>query len=134
MVHDKFNPPVVAGVSCPLDEDMAKQEFKAECDINVIMSKALRQGVFPEGTKVGRYGDFSEIGDYQEALATVANANQQFAGLPAKVRDRFHNNPAEFLDWVQNKANLDEANDLGLLSDEAVKRIIAARETPKPPA
>lgn len=115
-VHDRFNPPAVDGLSCD-DESRTKQEFKDECDINRIMARALRSGQFPPAVSVGRYGDFSEVGDYQEALARVEYAREQFAGLPAKTREKFGNDPARFLEAVP-KMSREEALELGLLKDE----------------
>lgn len=102
-------------------KSMTKKEFQAECDINNIMAKYLSSGVFPENVKVAKYGDFSEAGDFRESLHIVSNAREQFAGLPSKVRDRFQNDPAAFLEFVQRKENFEEARSLGLLSDEAIK-------------
>lgn len=131
-VHDRFNPPRVSGLYAGLSRkdvdklDKTKQEFKQECDINYLMDRMVNYGEMPRTLPVGRYGDFSEVGDYMEALQRVEDARVQFSELPAKVRDRFQNDPAKFLDWIHTKGNLEEANELGLLSDEATKRIIAA--------
>lgn len=103
-------------------QSMTKQEHKAECDINNIMARYLNTGVFPDTVKVGRYGDFSEAPEFRDALHLIREAKEQFAGLPSKVRQRFRNNPEEFLEFVRDPKNLDEAKDLGLLSDEAVAR------------
>ncbi|AXH77992.1 MAG: internal scaffolding protein [Microviridae sp.] len=95
-----------------------KQEFKDECDINMIMRRYQRSGIFPVGVGVGTYGDFSEVGDYLQAQETVSRAKAQFAGLPSTVRDRFRNDPRVFLDFVQNPGNRDECRRLGLLKEE----------------
>lgn len=126
VVHDRFNPPVVEGLVC--GEGKTHQEFKDECDINFIMSRALRSGVFPPAVNVGRYGDFSEVGDYQEALETISRAKKQFAGLSSVVRERFDNDPGKFLAWLgSDKFNLDDAHEFGILSEEAQKRVADAK-------
>lgn len=107
------------GVDFKGTKSYAKQEFKDECDINRIMARYTRSGVFPPAVSVGRYGDFSDVDDFHSAQNLLIKAREQFAGLPAKVRDRFKNNPAEFLEFVHNKDNYKEALELGLLSDEA---------------
>jgi len=108
---------------------MTKQSFKQECDINHIMAKYLATGMIPAGTSVGRYGDFSAATDYLDAQLTIKNARDQFASLPAKVRERFNNDPFQMLEWIGDKDNLDEANELGLLSEEASSRIATSKAT-----
>lgn len=104
-------------------ESRTKQSFAAECDINTIMRRYVSTGVVPGNARVGRYGDFSNVGDYLEAQSVILEANQQFKALPANVRERFKNNPALMLEFVADKANVEEARKLGLLKEE----------TPAPP-
>lgn len=110
-----------------------KQEFKNECDINRIMAKYLRTGVPPPGVGIGRYGDFSSVGDFREAQECLVRAQGQFAALPAKVREKFRNDPGEFLKFVHDEKNYDEALSLGLLKDEAVARKAAAEAAKNKP-
>lgn len=96
-----------------------KQSFKDECDINKIM-KRFKKTVGTDylnrfqGYLDGRYGDFSEVADYRSALHQVRQAEEVFMALPAKVRGRFSNDPAQFLDFVQNPNNAEELVSLGL--------------------
>lgn len=112
-----------------------KQSFKDECDINHIMRNYRDRGLLPQGTtKTARYGDFSTVDDYLQAQNLILRAQRQFSELPSEVRDRFQNDPTRFLTFVTDTANLDEAHDLGLLSEEASKRIQAAKAARnKPP-
>lgn len=103
-------------------KSIAVQSEKDNCDINRIMAKYMKTGTFPSNVGVGVYGDFSEAGDYQAAQDILLKAQEQFSGLPSKVRDRFKNDPRLFLDFVHNADNFDEAVSLGLLSDEAIAR------------
>lgn len=103
------------------------QSFKAECDINRIMARYIRTGVAPAAVSMGRYGDFSEVGSFHEAQDAVIRAQKQFAALSSKVRDRFKNDPANMLAFVADPKNLDEAASLGLLTEEAAKRIADAK-------
>lgn len=98
-------------------KDLARQEFKDESDINVIMSQYVVRGIVPVSVGVGTYGDFSEVGDYLEARELIRRAQAQFDSLDAKVRKRFGDNPAEFLSFIMDKSNLDEARKLGLLKE-----------------
>lgn len=88
--------------------------FKDECDINRIMARHRKTGLVRQRTERPQYGDFSNVGDYQEAMNTVLNAENMFAELGSDVRQRFHNNPQEFLDFCDNPDNQDEAVELGI--------------------
>lgn len=96
-----------------------KQSFKAECDINTIISRFLRTGVLDFAQKnQPRYGDCTGV-DYQAALNTVAAAKSLFQELPAALRSRFENEPAKFLEFVQDERNYEEARALGLMKPVA---------------
>lgn len=118
--HTAFSPPASndTGIDCSRDEVRTKQEFKDECDINVIMARYMQSGVLPPGVGVAQYGDFSTVEDFQSSMELIKRAEEQFAAQPSKVRDRFNNNAAEFLEFVMDVANKEEAQKLGLLKDE----------------
>lgn len=95
---------------------MTKQAFKAECDINNILVKYQKTGVFDHVKKYeGQYFDSTET-DYQEALNTVINANDMFDELPSKAREYFHNDPARFLAFFDsyNEDAVNKLRELGL--------------------
>lgn len=95
---------------------MAQQQYKDECDINNIMNKYNTTGQFTHLTsKTGHFADFTQITDYREMLETVQYANDAFASLPADVRARFGNDPAQLLNFVQDEKNYDEGVKLGLV-------------------
>lgn len=97
-----------------------KQSFKAECDINTILQRFLRTGVMDFANQnQARYGDCTGI-EYQKAMCTVAAAKSLFNELPAHLRNRFENEPAQFLDFVQDEKNREEAAAMGLLKPEAL--------------
>lgn len=98
---------------------MTKQAFKDECDINKIVAKYHKTNQITHLNRVqGSYGDFSQVSDYQSALNAVMAAQDAFMGLSSKIRARFGNNPAEFLNFVSDDKNYEEALKLGLLDDE----------------
>lgn len=108
-----------AGLDCSKDRPLTQQQYRDECDINIIMKQYTQDGLLPPGTQAtALYGDFSDVNDFLDAQLIVKEAQEQFAMLSARVRDRFHNDPVEFLDFVHNKDNLPEAKDLGLLQAE----------------
>lgn len=95
--------------------DMAKQEFKDECDINLIVPKAASTGIINHLSKTPpTYGDFTGSLDYQEALNHIIAADDSFQELPANVRDRMNNDPGKLLDFLADEENNEEAYKLGL--------------------
>jgi len=100
---------------------VTQQSFKDECDINLIIDRARNGAAISHlNARVAQYGDFSSIPDYRSALDQVNRANGMFMELDAKVRERFANDPAKFLDFVQNPANSDELVRLGLATRKPV--------------
>lgn len=95
-----------------------KQSFKSECDINQIMARYIKTGTLDFAQKhAPQYGDVRGI-DFERGLTIVRQAQSMFAELPARVRARFGNDPAEFLHFVQDPETLDEQRELGLLRPE----------------
>lgn len=115
------------GLRCE-DVSLAKQSFKEECDINVIVERFGIGYEMPQGVKAPVYGDFSEVGDFRGALDSVRAAQESFMTLPADVRARFGNDPAGFVDFCSKDENYDEVEKLGLLHSEAAVRRRAERE------
>ncbi len=106
------NPP---GLDFSGSPSMAKQSFKAECDINTIVRRFKETGsVSHLASREGTYGDFGEVGDYHASMLTVRRAQESFEALPAAVRDRFRNDPGEFLEFVQDPENAPEMVEMGL--------------------
>jgi phage internal scaffolding protein len=102
-----------------------KQEFATQCDINNILKKYTRNGVNPFIiTADAKFGDFSDIPSYQEALDLVNNAADQFMTLPALLRRRFNNDPAELLNFLGDNSNREEAIKLGLIPQPPVQPIV----------
>lgn len=102
---------------------MTQGQFKDECDIKRIVGRYQRTGVLPQFKPGGRYGDFSEVGDYMEALGRVELARAAFASLSSDVRKRFRNDPGELVAFLQDPANRDEAVKLGLVEEKKVESV-----------
>lgn len=96
---------------------LTRQSSKDECDINRIMLKFEKTGVLEHrNTFEGSYGDYTNTPqDYHEAVNQVMAADDMFQSLPAKVRKRFGNDPAEFVEFVADPDNRDQMQALGLL-------------------
>lgn len=114
------------GLHCK-DETLTEQEWIEEADINYIADRFMRTGEAPQVLNLPTSGDFEGIFDFQTAMNTLAQAREEFASLPAKVRTRFENNPAKLLDFVGDPHNYDEAVKLGFISQQAQENRDASR-------
>lgn len=120
----------ITGLDCSVDKGRTKQSFTEESDINNIVKRYERTGALPDLIAENpRYGDFSDLPTYQDSLHIVSFAQEQFAALDAPIRSRFANDPAQFLDFASNPANLDEMVKLGL----ATKKVVDPTPSPAAP-
>lgn len=103
-------------VTISFDEpSLTKQSFLDQSDINVIMRQFDKNGLLLHTSQhQGRYGDFVTSQDFHDNMNTVLAARAAFDSLPAKIRKNFDNDPALFLDFVQNPANAAEIKAMGL--------------------
>lgn len=102
---------------------MTKQEFKDECDINNIVRQFSQTGMVSHisaKAAQGMYADLPDGVDFQESLAIVEHGRLAFESLPSKIRERFDNDPALFLAFTSNEANLPELRELGLALPEPI--------------
>jgi phage internal scaffolding protein len=98
-----------------LTPSMTKQQFKDECDINVIMAQYQQTGIIDFLNKhEPQYIDCTGF-DFDQAQYTVAQAQSLFNDLPSSIRARFENQPSAFLNFVQDENNRGEAEKLGLV-------------------
>jgi phage internal scaffolding protein len=118
-----------SGLACE-EPSLAQQHFKDECDINNILRQFNITGLLPESPLSPRYGDFTGIGDYHTALNRVIAAQDEFEALPAEIRARFGNDPAQLIEFLENSENRPEAEELGLVEKAAAEVVEAAKNTP----
>jgi phage internal scaffolding protein len=114
------------GLLCP-EPSLAQQNFKDESDINYIVRQFGLTGELPGKPLSPQYGDFTGVLDYHTAVNAVLAAQDDFMELPAQLRSRFNNDPAELIDFLGNEENREEATKLGLV---AAKPISEPSETP----
>lgn len=127
------------GVEFDPDENLAQQQFRDECDINVIVKRFGLTGEMPEAFGIPLSGDFSAATDFQTSMQLVRQAEEAFLTLPAELRAEFGNDPQELLSFLENPENRDKAIELGLVARpvertrDAVQAIDELREvlTPK---
>jgi len=118
-----------------------EQHFREECNINTILAKYQKTGAITHFAKHSpNYGDFPAI-DYREAIELVREAQSSFNELPSHVRREFDNDPASFLNFVQNPANRSRMDELGLtnsrpagVSEKAFKQALNDAESVAEPS
>lgn len=87
-------------------------------DVNIhsIVERGMNS-IKPNTTKPIYGLDCSSLPDYQQSLQIIADAKNQFEMMPPELREKFHNNPEEFLAFVDDKEkNFDEGVNLGIFS------------------
>lgn len=116
-------------VKSPAGHTPAQQQFKNDCDINIIMDRFEKNNALDHVSKHQPEYGFTNPQTYHESLNIITQADSMFNDLPAKLRDEFANNPQAFLQFVQDPKNADRAKELGIaLSDEAAAAASKAAE------
>ena len=114
-----------------------KQAFKDECNINNIVGQFMRTGQTAHvNSTPPQYGFHTGL-DFRESLELITDAQSQFDSLPAKIRARFANDPAQYLDFATDSANLPEMREMGLAlpksGDPEMDASQAVSEAPETP-
>lgn len=97
---------------------LAQQQFADEVNINTIVRNFGLTGELPKDVALPQSGDFTDATDYHTAMNLVRQAEESFALMPADIRARFANDPGNFLAFVHDDANRDEARKMGILAPE----------------
>ncbi len=98
----------------PVGKTRAKQAFAKECDINNILARFQKTGVFDHmAARPPEYG-VVEGSDLHTLMNVVAEANSAFEELPDSLRDRF-GSAHELVSFCGDESNRDEAIALGLV-------------------
>jgi len=110
--------PVTGEITNP--ESMTKQSFLEECDLNNILRQfkphELRD-IMARNVAIGVFENLPDRIDYQDALNLVLDGSKAFATLDSGTRARFENDPAQFMEFMADPKNQDEAIKLGLAKD-----------------
>lgn len=116
----------------PVGKSRTKQAFKDEVDINEILRKH-EKGLLTDhlNEHQGQYGDFIIAGDFHSHMNLIKEAENAFMTIPAEIRAKFNNDPAEFLAFAQDPEKLDEMRKMGLAPPDRPK---TPREPPMAPA
>jgi len=107
-------------------KSIVDQSARDRCNLNILLKSYNKSPipVVPVGQEIMNLISSSE-NSYSDMLITVQNAMDSFLQLPSAVRARFRHNPQQLLNFIADKANYDEAVQLGL---------ITPKEQPAPPA
>lgn len=101
------------------DVSRTVQSEERSANINFIFERLVSTGVMPVLNRQELTGDYSYIGEFQDLQDRVLEGVTAFNALPAKLRDRFGNEPAKFMDFMMDAANIDEMRKLGLVDPKA---------------
>lgn len=108
----------------PAVSEYTDQAYVDECDINTIMAKYQSTGELPVLNQgEAQYLDVTGM-DYHQHMQFIVDAQGMFDELPSAIRDRFHNDPAEFLDFTGDENNRVELAKMGLLNAEATEALL----------
>lgn len=121
------------GIECK-DKTLTQQHLAEEADINTIVKRFNLTGQLPTNVRMPTSGDFTNVPSFDEAMHALVQAREAFQAMPANVRARFHNNPAELVAFCDDPENLQEARKLGLVPKEELPPKVAQNAPEQAPA
>jgi len=103
-----------------VEESRTKQSFIEECDLNNILRQfkphELKE-IMARNVALGVFENLPDQIDYQGALNLVMEGSKAFSALDSGLRARFENDPAQFMEFMSDPKNQEEAIKLGLAKD-----------------
>lgn len=117
--YDRDEASKATGLLCK-DKTLAQQQFKDQCDINVLFARYLETGEMPQIQEGLSYGNFEGIFDFQTAMNAVRTAEGLFSQFPARIKNRFDNDPQKMLEFLSRDENREEAEFLGLIPKQEI--------------
>lgn len=117
------------------EKSKTQQHHSNDCNVNTIMEKYSATGILKNsGKQIPNFADQTSQLQYIDALQLVIDAEAEFNSLPAQIRARFKNSPAEYLDFFSDEANLPEAQKLGLVPSPPKEPAHSGAPAPAAPA
>lgn len=96
-------------------EEKTEQAQKHLTDVHALLEPAKKRGLLRHAYDYeGEYDDIPPL-TYEDALNTVAKAEQMFDALPRDIKNKHGNNPSNFLAWAQDPANGEQMLKMGIL-------------------
>lgn len=130
IVYDDATVLPSVGTFCRAEEGKTRQEEAAQADINKILRR-LEDGSISPAMREGIFADVSSIGDFREAKEKVQRAEEAFSSLPASVRNRFANDPVQFVEAFGSEDGIKVLRECGVVAepeDVVLDRQEGARE------
>ena len=116
-------------------DSLTQQSHAAGADVRNIIKQYDRTGLIANVNKgIARYGDYSEVNEYAEALQMVAQANESFAEIPSHIREQFNNNAGLFFEFATDPKNKEEMIKMGLAQAPETVVEVTPKSDPAPPA
>jgi len=117
-------------VAIATGDGLTEQNHKDETDINKIVRKYNKTGLIDHLNQFEKqYADMTGY-DYQDAMNTIAAANTMFEGLPSAIRNKFDNDPAKFINFVDDEANADQLVEMGLANPKVSTPVDEGAQAP----
>lgn len=88
-------------------EVLTEQNHKGAVDINKIVATHGIDRIAETQQVMALSFDTDPYNNFQEMMEMVAKGREAFMSLPAETRDEFRNDPARYMDYVQNPDNRD---------------------------
>lgn len=83
---------------------LTRQDQAEMVNINNIYQKTQQGSLTLVSGNPPTFGDFSDIGNYDQILETISTARQAFMDLPSETRKLYNNDPAVYYEKVTNEA------------------------------
>lgn len=108
------------------------QSYKDITNLKNLVAQSEARGLLRANTKwEGQLDDFPAY-DFQEAQFMIAKAKTTFEQIPSSIRAKFENDPAKFMQFANNPANINEMRKLGLAKTLDAKTVDGT-PIPQPP-
>lgn len=125
-LENRFDYEETKGVEFDKNTDRGRsktaQSFSKEANINTIIAKYKKTGMLTDpltnATRQPYYGDFTNGNDYFDMTVKMQKIKDDFQKIPGQIRAKFNNDIGTMLDFINNKDNLKECVQLGLLPKE----------------
>lgn len=114
------NGDIVPNKSTPLvctEESITEQHHESETNINAIIARngpELQKSI--DAMQDMRFDDVTG-NDFQEIMDMMITARESFDKIPSEIRNFFGNDPAKFVDFVNNPNNNDKLIEWGLANE-----------------
>jgi phage internal scaffolding protein len=96
-------------------KSLTEQAHRNETNINYILEDYRKTGLLKHAKDYeGKYDDVS-VQDFQDAMFLVKRASDMFNDLPNDIRQRFGNDPGQFIQFTQNPENKAEMEKMGII-------------------